>query len=136
MDGVTNHGNGDERMNYKKEKRPTIDEELQNVVLSRFFGQNYTKSQKSERVFLGYMDGIVCEVYFYTNMFVIEQVKKEYSAIKFGNKAMNTLFATRGLRCTTAERINFDNTTCISVLYDKVSVIFHFWYRVKDDKAV
>lgn len=119
----------------RREKRPTIDEGLQNVVLSRFFGQNYTKNPKVDGQFIGYMDGIVCEVYFYTNMFVIEQVKKEYSATKFGNKAMNILFSTRGLRCTTAERINFDNTTCISVLYDKVSVIFHFYYRVKEDAA-
>lgn len=113
----------------KREKRPTIDDGLRNVILSRFFGESYTSNPNVEGAYIGYMDGIVCQLFFYTNMIIIEQVAHEISAVKFANKAMNTLFATRGLRSSTAERINFDNTTCANVIYSKRDVVFHFFYR-------
>ena len=117
----------------RREKRPEIDEGLRNVVLSRLFGENYLNDPSEKRKYLGYIDGIVCEVMFFDNFIVVWQVKKELSATKFGNKTMNMLFATRGLRCYTEERVNFDNTTCVSVMYDNENVIFHFWYRRKEN---
>ena len=116
-----------------KEKRPTIDEGIRNIILSRLFGENYVAKPSTEDVYLGYIDDAIVEVIF-CNFFcsVVQKVRK-YGEVKFGNLVMNKFFATRGLKCSTMERINFDNTTCAHVMYDKESVGFYFWYRVKEN---
>lgn len=116
-------------MSYVREKRPVIDEEMSERILSRLFGKNYTESPVAKNTYLGYLDECVCEVVFYTNFLAIEQLKGGFLAVKFGNKVTNKFFARTKLRCTTDERIDFDENTCASIMYDDESIIFHFWYR-------
>lgn len=115
-----------------REKRPSIDEGQRNLILSRLFGENYASKQEDDDFFLGYIDGVICEVLFSEFICSVRQIEDDLSAVKFGNLVMNKFFSAKGLRCTTCERINFDNTTCVSVHYDKINIVFCFWYRFKD----
>lgn len=118
-----------------REKRPNIDEGMRNVILSRLFGESYATNPEIEGMYLGYIDGVIVEVLFTGFICSVMQRGKKFGAVKFGNLVMNKFFATRGLRCITEERINFDNTTCAHVCYDKESVDFCFWYRNKNKAA-
>lgn len=114
----------------RREKRPTIDERTKKVVLSRLFGENYVQKPSTENTYLGYIDGAIVEVFFYNFLCSVFQRTSEYKEVKFANIVMNKFFATRGLKSSTMERINFDNTTCAHVMYDKEGVSFYFWYRL------
>lgn len=116
-----------------KEKRPTIDEGMINLILSRLFGKNYTKHPTKEGFYLGYYHGMIVEVYFLSFLFYVTRIHggDDIGEIKFGNLVVNDVFATKGLRCTTDERIDFDNTTCAMVFYEKDGVAFPFFYKNK-----
>jgi hypothetical protein len=116
-------------MMYRREKRPVIDMDEATLILARIFDDKFIESPVAESTFLGYMDGTICEIRFYSSFIEVEQPKREFSAIKFGNMVTNKLFDKRGLKCTTNERINYNDTMCVSIMYDKESVLFHFWYR-------
>lgn len=113
-----------------KEKRPEIDETIREVILSRIFGDSYAKSPKFDN-YVGYMDGIPCEISFCNYLFFLDQLgnEKELTDTKFANRAMGKLFVKKGLSCHTDERIDFDDTLCVSVMQSDTSVLFHFWYR-------
>lgn len=119
----------------RREKRPDLDENQKKVILSRLFGDKFIAHPTKEDVYLGYVGEAIVEVWFYGFFCTVEQRYGSYKAIKFGNLIMNKFFATRGLRCYTEERINFDNTTCAHVFYDDTSISFYFWYRVKENAA-
>ena len=118
-----------------REKRPTIDEGIRNIILSRLFGENYVAKPSTEGVYLGYIDGAIIEVIFCDFICSVVQKVKVYGEVKFGNLVMNKFFATKGLKCYSMVRINFDNTTCAHVCYDNESVSFCFWYRRKENAA-
>lgn len=118
-----------------KVKRPTIDEGKKKVILTRLFGDNYCQHPEKSDKYLGYLDGIVVEVYFCDFICYVSQITTKYGAVKFGNLAMNKFFATRGLRCFTEERINFDRETCAHVFYDNDGISFYFWYRNNKENA-
>ena len=119
----------------KREKRPSIDEEKKEVILTRLFGKNYCQHPEKDSRYLGYIDGIVVEVLFCDFICYVTQITVKYGAEKFGNLVMNRFFATRGLRCHTEERINFDKETCAHVFFDNEGISFCFWYRLNKENV-
>lgn len=113
----------------RKVKRPTIQENESRIILSRLFGDNYAKHPTKKCVYLGYIDGAIVEVCFCSFICSVIQVRGNFGAVKFGNLVMNKFFDTRGLRCSTMERINFNKNLCAHVMYDNESISFYFWYR-------
>lgn len=112
-----------------REKRPTIDEGMRKVILSRLLGQNYTMRPNSDYIYLGYFKGSIVEVWFTDICCTVQQRYGDYGMVKFGNLVANTFFDTKGLKCSTWERIPFDKETCAHMAYDKEEIAFYFWYR-------
>lgn len=116
-----------------KEKRPKIDMAQKKLILSRLFGDNYAAKPDVEDTYIGYFKGVIVEAMFFGIFCTIVQRYGDYKRLKFANLVSDAFFNTKGLKATTAERINFDNTTCAHIGYDNISVSFYFWYRRKEN---
>lgn len=112
-----------------KVKRPTIDEGKKKVILTRLFGDNYCQHPEKEDMYLGYINDAISEVSFYGTFCSVTEKEDKFGKVKFGNLVTNKFFATRGLRCSTDERIGFDKETCAHVACFRECVSFYFWYR-------
>lgn len=122
-----------------RKKRYTITEEQKETILMRVFdGGKYIECQAKDKYFLGYVDGKIAEMSFYSFFVTVTDVENvlpaKYRAVKFGNLVMNKFFGTKGLKCSTAEYINFDKDSCAHVGVDVDNISFYFWQRHNNTK--
>lgn len=122
-----------------KEKRPTLDEGVRNVILSRLFGKNgyATNSDTSDMWYIGYCVDIPLQVNFWRHMVDIDilgKVSKKQS-VAINRMIAEKVFCNKDVKGETDENVDFSNDLFASIAASKEGISFFFNYKNNKENA-